>query len=253
MGENAKGECDMKLLIIRHGEPDYEHDDLTAIGKAEAECLADRIAPLRVREYFVSPLGRARATAAPTLRRAGREAAECDWLREFSIPITRPDKNGEPSRVPWDWLPQDWLQDPRLLSVDHWRENEIMRDGGVGEAFDRVTEAFDSLLADYGYVRDGLLYRAERPNEDTLVFFCHFGLGCVLMSHLMNCSPMVLWQGTALAPSSVSVLHTEERRPGLAVFRAAALGDVSHLYAAGRTPSFAARFCETYGNGDRVD
>ena len=44
-----------------------------------------------------------------------------------------------------------------------------------------------------------------------------------------------------------------ERRPGIAVFRAAAIGDVSHLYAAGQEPSFAARFCEVYGNGDRVD
>ena len=25
----------MKLLIIRHGDPDYEHDDLTEVGKRE--------------------------------------------------------------------------------------------------------------------------------------------------------------------------------------------------------------------------
>ena len=41
------------------------------------------------------------------------------------------------------------------------------------------------------------------------------------------------------------VIRTEERRPGTAVFRAASLGDVSHLYAAGVEPSFAARFCDT--------
>ena len=243
----------MKLLIIRHGEPDYEHDDLTEAGRREAECLAERIAPMKVTEYFVSPLGRAKATAAPTLKKAGRQATEYDWLRELSIPVARPDKNGDKSRVPWDWLPQDWLRDPRLRSMVHWMENEVMQGGCVGEAYEHVTREFDALLARYGYERDGRLYRAVRPNEETLVFFCHLGLGCALMSHLMNCSPMVLWQGTAIAPSSVSVLNTEERRPGIAVFRAASIGDVSHLYAAGLTPSFAARFCETYGNGDRVD
>ena len=31
------------------------------------------------------------------------------------------------------------------------------------------------------------------------------------------------------------------------------VGDISHLYTAGQTPSFSARFCEVYGNGDRVD
>ena len=142
--------------------------------------------------------------------------------------------------------------EPKTVRVGYY-ENEIFQEAGVGEACERVVREFDALLSAYGYVRDGLLYRVEKPNTDTLVFFCHLGLGCLLMSHLMNCSPMVLWQGTALAPTSVSVLYTEERRPGFAAFRAQSIGDVSHLYAAGVEPSFAARFCEVYGNGDRVD
>ncbi len=242
----------MKLLIIRHGDPDYEHDSLTETGRREAELLSKRIAPMTIRDYYVSPLGRAKATAEPTLKLAGRTATELDWLREFSIRVHRPDLEGL-SYVPWDWLPQDWLSDTRLLTYDHWMENEVMREAGVGEAYERVTESFDALLASYGYERDGLLYRVREANEDTLAFFCHLGLGCLLMSHLMNCSPMVLWQGTCMAPSSVSLIHTEERRPGFAAFRAATIGDVSHLYAAGAAPSFAARFCETYGNGDRID
>lgn len=242
----------MKLLIIRHADPDYAVDGLTETGKREAALLAERIAPMEIRAYYVSPLGRAKATAAPTLARAGRSAVECDWLKEFSIPIRRPDLEGF-SRVPWDWLPQDWLGDPRLLSSSAWRDNEIMRGSGVGEAYDRVCAAFDALLAEHGYRREGLLYRVERANTDTLAFFCHLGLGCVLLSHLMNCSPMVLWQGTAMAPSSVSVVNSEERRHGLAAFRAASIGDISHLYAAGAVPSFAARFCEVYGDGSRID
>ena len=241
----------MKLLLIRHGDPDYEHDDLTEVGRREAALLADRIAPMPIREYYVSPLGRAKATAAPTLAKAGRTAAECDWLREFSPLIARPDSDRP--RIAWDWLPQDWLADPRFLLPEEWRENEIFRAAHVGEEYDRVVGAFDALLSGHGYVREGLYYRAERPNEDTLAFFCHFGVSCVLMSRLMNCSPMPLWHGLVMAPSSVTVLSTEERRPGIAIFRASQVGDVSHLYAAGKEPSFAARFCEVYGNGDRID
>jgi probable phosphoglycerate mutase len=73
------------------------------------------------------------------------------------------------------------------------------------------------------------------------------------MSHLMNCSPMVLWHGLAMAPTSVTVINSEERRPGIAIFRAAAVGDISHLSARGLLPSFSARFCEIYGNGERQD
>ena len=242
----------MKLLLIRHAEPDYENDCLTQRGRQEAAYLSERIAPLPIRDYYMSTMGRAMETASPTLEKARRSALRCDWLREFQVPVARPDR-GELTDIPWDWLPQDWLADPILLSADRWHEHPVFARSAVREAYDRVNAAFDEVLAQHGYRRDGRLYRAERPNTDTLAFFCHFGLSCVLMSHLMNCSPMVLWQGLAMAPSSVTVINTEERRPGIAVFRAAAVGDISHLNARGLAPSFSARFCEIYGNGERQD
>ena len=243
----------MRLLIIRHGDPDYEHNDLTPAGKVEAELLVPRLQREEITEFHSSPLGRAKATARPTLEALGRTATEQDWLREFSIRILRPDKNGDYSFVPWDWLPSDWLQDPRLLDWIRWRENEIMAAEDVGRKYDRVTAEFDKLLEAHGYRRNGLLYDAVQPNADTLAFFCHFGLGCVLLSHLMNCSPMVLWQGMCMLPSSVTTVYTEERRPGTAVFRTLSMGDISHLYAAQVQPTFAARFCEVYGDGSRID
>ena len=243
----------MKLLFIRHGDPDYVVDGLTPTGRREAELLAGRIAPMEITEYFVSPLGRARETAQPTLEKAGRTATECDWLREFDIRVHRPDLGGGLSVVPWDWLPQDLAADPILLDREHWHEHPILAEMNVKSEYDRVVAGFEQILAGYGYVRDGLVYRVERPNSDTLAFFCHFGVSCLLLSRLMNVSPMVLWQGLVMAPSSVTTVHTEERRPGIASFRAASVGDISHLYIRGQAPSFAARFCEVYGNGDRTD
>ena len=78
--------------------------------------------------------------------------------------------------------------------------------------------------------------------------------GAVLLGHLLNISPMVLWHGLCAAPSSVTTVVTEERRKGIACFRVTAFGDISHLYAAGQAPAFAARFCETYDTpGQRRD
>ena len=242
----------MKLLFIRHADPDYKKDSLTETGFWEAELLAARIAPMDIAGYYVSPLGRAKATIAPVLKSTGRYAVECPWLKEFEPHIPRPDTNGR-MKVAWDWLPQDWLNDSRFLSVSKWRENEWFTRYHVGEAYDEVTRAFDAVLSEKGYVRSGLLYEARRPNTETYAFFCHLGVTCVLMSHLMNVSPMILWHGLAMAPSSVTTFVTEERRKGTAVFRASAIGDVTHLLAAGRTPSFSARFCEVYGDGTRQD
>jgi probable phosphoglycerate mutase len=52
------------------------------------------------------------------------------------------------------------------------------------------------------------------------------------------------------APSSVTTVVTEERRKGVASFRMSSFGDISHLYAGGEEPAFAARFCECYDNED---
>ena len=68
----------MRLVIVRHGDPDYSIDSLTEKGWREARILSERITKLDVKEFYVSPLGRARDTAAPTLEKLGRSAVVCD-------------------------------------------------------------------------------------------------------------------------------------------------------------------------------
>lgn len=242
----------MRLVIIRHGDPDYERDSLTEKGWREAALLAERISRLEVKDFYVSPLGRAKDTASLTLQKMGRTAVECDWLREFPPLINRPDMTDK-KKIAWDWLPEDWTADSRYFDREAWCRTEIMREGKVDGAYRYVTENLDRLLAEHGYVREGEIYRAEQANRDTLVFFCHFGLECVLLSRLMNVSPMILWHHACAAPTAVTVLATEERRQGKAIWRMSSFGDISHLYAGGEEPSFQARFCETFDGGERHD
>ena len=53
----------MKIIVARHGEPDYENDTLTDKGWKEARLLADRISKWEVTDFYCSPLGRAQDTA----------------------------------------------------------------------------------------------------------------------------------------------------------------------------------------------
>ena len=161
-------------------------------------------------------------------------------------------KPGEDHLTPlWDWIPEAWTREPLFYDADNWFRSKLYAGLPVEEEYRWVTDGLDRLLADHGYVRDGSCYRAERPNEDTIVFFCHFGLECVLLSHLLHISPVLLWHGTCAAPTSVTTVTTEERRLGVAHFRMNAFGDTSHLYIADREPSFSARFCETYDNQEQ--
>ena len=58
----------MKIIFIRHGEPNYEIDSLTEKGWREAELLSKRTAKWNVTDFYCSPLGRAKDTASFTLK-----------------------------------------------------------------------------------------------------------------------------------------------------------------------------------------
>ena len=236
----------MKLLIIRHGDPDYENDTLTEKGRREAELLAERLSGLKVKAAYCSPLGRARDTAAPSLKKLGINYEIIDWLREFDGYIIDPD-TGE-KRIPWDLMPAFWTACEEFYDRGKWLDTPLMRSGNVREKYERACAGLDGLLEKHGYRRDRNIYRAENANNDTLLFFCHFGVECVLLSHLLGISPVNLWHGFTALTSSVTTLVTEEREKGSAYFRCCGFGDLSHLYAAGEPASFAARFCETYSN-----
>ena len=235
----------MKLLIIRHADPDYSIDSLTEKGWREAALLSERVASLTIEKVYVSPLGRAKDTASLSLKKLNKEAETLEWLREFHAPI-REEQTGN-MRIPWDWVPEEWSRNELFYDKDLWSTVPIMQEGKVGEEATYVNQGLDMILNRHGYQRKGNLYHVMKPNNDTIVFFCHFGVECVMLGHLLGISPMVLWHGTCAAPSSVTTLVTEERREGTASFRMTSFADISHLYKR-EAPSFAARFCECYQN-----
>lgn len=239
----------MKLLLIRHGDPDYENDSLTEKGHIEAELLSRRIAPMDVKAYYTSPLGRAQKTAEYTLNKANRTAEVLDWAKEFFEVQIDDGKGGK--RIAWDMLPQDWTKIPEYYDKDRWLEVKVMKDAGMRAGIAKVHDGLDKLLERHGYKREGSVYRAVSPNEDVVVLFCHFGVSCVMLSHLLGVSPVVLWHGVIAAPTSVTSLVTEERREGIASFRMTAYGDVSHLYKYNEPPAFAGRFCEMFSNEEQ--
>ena len=240
----------MKLIIVRHGDPDYENDSLTELGWKEAEALSERMKNVKADECYVSPLGRAKDTASLSLKKMNMEATELEWLREFAPIVKRPEKTG----VAWDWLPQDWTKMPYAFDFDKWTDYPALEDAKVREEVDWIYSEFDTFLEKHGYKKEGKLFKVLNPNSDVIVFFCHFGLECILLSYLLNLPPFVLWHSTIAAPTSITTVATEERREGIAQFRMQAFGDTSHLYVAGMEPAVSGRFRELFTNeNERLD
>ena len=243
----------MRILIIRHGDPDYEHDTLTEKGRREAQLLADRYAKEKIDYFYSSPLGRARHTCDYVAKAHGKQdkVVVKDWLQEFGKYHVLP--TGEEKHIFWDLLPEFWTKIDAMYDHEKWKEQDFYVTSGLTARYNEVVNSLDELLKQHGYVRNGRLYETKQGNHDTIAFFCHGGLEIVLLSHLCNISPMPLAHHFGALTSSVTTLYTEERRKGKAVFRCASFGDTGHLYAGGEAPSFAARFCEVYEDDTRHD
>ena len=252
----------MRILFIRHGDPDYVNDTLTEKGRREAEALSLRAEALNMGTCFVSPLGRARDTAAYSLKKLGCSAKTLDWLEEFparidlnraahlqeAYPSAEKEKGIYVPRIVWDVAPSYWMTHEDCMDSVKWRDCDICHNSDAVEVYDSVVKAFDDFLAQRGYRREGIGYRVEKESAQTFTFFCHFGITCALLAHLWGQSPFAMWQNLALAPTSVTEIVTEERQQGYACFRGLKIGDVSHLTMSGEPISLAARFCEVYSD-----
>ena len=113
----------MELVLVRHAEPEWVREGLTIDdpplterGFEQAERLATRLAEERFDEVLVSPLLRARQTAAPLLRRLGLPLRTEPWMHEIRSPVWQgtPAEKAEaafkaerakPSHDRWEGLP----------------------------------------------------------------------------------------------------------------------------------------------------
>lgn len=257
----------MRIIFIRHGQPDYKTDTLDEVGVKEAQALVARTSKWKVDQFYVSPLGRAQETAAPTLAALGQTAITIPWLQEFNVRIEDPLTNE--AHCAWDLMPQTYAVDPVMYDPMDWVHSECYsRYPDIAARWQEIREGMDEILAGYGYIRNGVWYDFVDPtghvnpagvddimlhgthnyeirdedDEKTIVMVCHFGVTCVILGYLMNISPVTLWHTTCIPTTGVTVVNAEKRLDNVAHWRMQSLGDTRHLQEAGLPVSGYAAF-----------
>ena len=140
----------MRIIFIRHGEPNYEKDCLTETGKKQAAACAERLEREGIAEIYASPMGRAAETASFTAKRLGLPVHTLDFMHEISWGGPGIPQEGHPCgagqgkqvlrnvlyrHVPKELVDRpkkgfsvpigDWLKTPELKS---WAEDLIAED-----------------------------------------------------------------------------------------------------------------------------
>lgn len=232
----------MRIYLIRHADPDYEHDSLTPAGHLEAQALAERLAEIGIDEIYASPRGRAQLTARYTAERLGLPVTIEPWTNEL---------DGVHSPL---YTETSWDVDPVVLrspgSLAGWSAGQPLPPMDVPiltQHLAAIRAGSDDFLCRLGFRRDtacpdAFTYHftpdAEgRGSRKRIALFAHLGFGLTWLSGLLGIPLPVMWAGFYVHPSSVTTILFDERTPGCATPRLLGLGDISHLVRAGLPPS----------------
>jgi probable phosphoglycerate mutase len=176
----------MRILFVRHGEPDYAHDCLTPLGAVQAKAAAERLSREGIERIYTSPMGRAMATARETADRLGMEPETLDFMHELywgSTDGTPVFSDGHPWNIADELARQGWD-----LTDKSWPEHPFFRNNRVTEEAAKVARGIDGWLASLGYIREGPYYRCEREDDRqlTVALFSHGGSSSAAIARILN-------------------------------------------------------------------
>lgn len=195
----------MRLHIIRHAEPDYPRDALTARGHAQAQALARRLSTMGVDQVYSSPMNRALETARYTAERLGLGVRIERWTRELED---------------W-WIPDETLGERPVWQVDATTLRAMPPGQEIWplDALARLRAAAAEFLG-----------RQENAASRDIAVFCHAGFALTWLAELLDVPLPLVWAGFSLQPASITTVDFEAlAEGGAAAPRCLGLGDVGHL------------------------
>ena len=225
----------MELVLIRHGEPEWVRDGLNVVdpplterGRVQAERVGAELSGEYFDEIIISPLLRARQTAAPLLTAQGRPETVEAFLEE----IREPNWHGTPVEL----ARTAYEEDRARASEDRW--NGLSGGGEPPRDFvERVRSGAEAYWSSRG------MYRAKQTlplwhidaADRRVAVFAHAGTNGVLLCHLLGLDPVPWeWDRFVTHHASITRLSTMQMRDGY-TFSLNRLSDVEHLPREART------------------
>ena len=223
----------MLLYIVRHGEPDYATDTLTARGRLQAEAVGKRIAAAGIDRIFSSPMGRARETAAPACRLLALTATIEDWTHEIQDERLTPFPDGKLKSI--SLLPNTYFRENGniLLPYERTYECQGINQSHMQDAVTFISRNGDAFLERLGYREENGVYRIFSPNEERVALFCHSAFERAWLSYLLHVPLHIMWSSFSCTFSSVTVIEFQNHESGFTAPRCLCFSDISHLYAEG--------------------
>ena len=236
----------MILFYIRHGQPTYIPDELTPLGRRQAEAVARRLAYFGVDEIYSSNSGRAMQTAQPLCEMLGKPLTTFDWLNE-DIAFDEMAHPLNETRDQWIWAHPVYSQllcsrEVREMG-DRWMEHPEISRLHPEVTFNRICPRLNEWIASLGYEHDKEkgLYRINTQKTDRrIALFAHEGVGRIVMSELLDIPYPYYAEHFEMSHSALTAIKFDEGIPfsfdGYARARVMTLSNDAHLVRDGLPP-----------------
>ena len=232
----------MYLFYIRHGDPVYDPDSLTPLGREQANALAKRLCRYGIDEIYSSPSNRAVLTAKPTADLLRKEITTLDWCNESHAwnEFTQQCSDGHTC-----WLFSSWehirvMSSPEVLAMGNkWYEHPYFVNGEKHkQGIERITREARGFMSEQGFdfcEEDGL-YHCRKPNGKRIALFAHEGFGTAFLPCLLNIPYPLFASHFCIGHSSMTVIEFSEVEASSA--RILTYSNDSHIYAEGLPTKF---------------
>ena len=155
----------MRLIFVRHGEPNYDLDCLTELGHKQAKIAAKRLLNEGIEKIFSSPLGRAYQTAQAFSEASGLKQIEIvDFMREIRYGLEDAlyidDKYN-----PWE-IANLMMEKGGNLQEPNWEVFPGFQENTATIDVKKIMAESDKWLESLGYKREGLYYRNICKNDE---------------------------------------------------------------------------------------
>lgn len=227
----------MLLFYVRHGDPIYDPDSLTPLGKRQAEACAKRLSRYGVDKIYASTSTRAIETSQPTCEILKKQAELLDFCneghawRDFTV-------EGEDGKKDWSFRDKNTealFLSPEVRALgDKWYEHKAFEKYNFKAGLDRVYNESDKLFAAWGYEHERYTgrYKCVSPTDERIALFAHQGFGIVFLSCLLDIPFPMFSTHFDIMHSGITVIEFKNV-DGYCTPKILTLSSDSHIYAEG--------------------